>query len=394
MVPLLRRPHRSRHAGPVSALVILGSLVVGSIAPATALAAQDLELSTPFPAVVVEPGGNAEFAIRIDVAEPRRVDLRVDGVPDGWTVSFRGGGLVIDGVFVDPDEPPEVTLDVDVAEGATEAATLTVRAEAGSLTDTLALDLRPAEAAAGDVTLEAEFAQLSGASDDTFTFNVDLTNDTPAEATFGISATGPAGWEIDARPSGQSQATTATVAAGGTQAITVEVDPPDDASAQAYPIALEVSGDAGAASTELAVLIEGTYTLQLSTPNDVLSMSANAGAAKEVQFTVTNTGTAPITNVALSATPPTGWDLTFGDPLPVLAPDGQPQTVTGTLTPSADAIAGDYVVTVNASGTEAEAETQVRVTVETSPLWGFVGVALIVAVLAALFWVFRTYGRR
>ena len=393
MLPLLRRPRRSRHAGPVSILLVLASLLAGAAAPGAALAVEGLELSTPFPAVVVEPGGNAEFDIRIAVTEPRRVDLSVDGVPDGWSASFRGGGLVIDGVFVDPDEPPEVTLDVDVAEGATSAATLTVRAASGSLRETLQLDLRPAEAAAGDVTLEAEFAQLSGASDDTFTFNVDLNNDTPAEATFNISATGPQGWEIDARPSGQSQATTATVAAGGTQAINVEVDPPDDVAAQGYPILLEVSGDAGSASTELAVIIEGTYTLELSTPNDVLSLTANAGAPTEITFELTNSGTAPITNVEVTATPPTGWELAPGDPIPVIEP-GATEQVTRTLTPSPDAIAGDYVVTVSAAGTEAEADVQLRVTVETSPLWGFVGIALIVAVLAGLFWVFRTYGRR
>ena len=394
MLPLLRRPLRSRHAGPVSTLLILASLLASAAAPATVLAAHGLELSTPFPAVVVEPGGSAEFSIRIAVTEARRVDLEVDGLPDGWTASFRGGGLVIDGVFVDPEDPPEVTLDVEVAAGATTPATLTVRATSGSLEDTLTLDLRPAEAAAGDVTLEAEFAQLSGASDATFTFNVDLNNDTPAEATFNISATGPQGWEIDARPSGQSQATTATVAAGGTQAISVEVDPPDDVAAQAYPILVEVSGDAGSASTELAVIIEGTYTLNLTTPNDVLSLSANAGSAKEVTFELSNTGTAPITSVSLTATPPTGWDLTFPEPVPVLEPGADPTPVTGTLTPSSDAIAGDYVVTVRATGAEADAEVQLRVTVETSPLWGFVGIALIVAVLAGLFWVFRTYGRR
>jgi uncharacterized membrane protein len=33
-------------------------------------------------------------------------------------------------------------------------------------------------------------------------------------------------------------------------------------------------------------------------------------------------------------------------------------------------------------------------TVETSPLWLLAGIALIVVILGALFYVFRTYGRR
>jgi len=36
----------------------------------------------------------------------------------------------------------------------------------------------------------------------------------------------------------------------------------------------------------------------------------------------------------------------------------------------------------------------VRVTVETSMQWAIVGIAIIVATLAGLFWVFQRYGRR
>jgi uncharacterized membrane protein len=35
-----------------------------------------------------------------------------------------------------------------------------------------------------------------------------------------------------------------------------------------------------------------------------------------------------------------------------------------------------------------------RVTIETSLLWGAVGIALIALVLAGLWWTFRRYGRR
>ncbi len=64
------------------------------------------------------------------------------------------------------------------------------------------------------------------------------------------------------------------------------------------------------------------------------------------------------------------------------------------ITPSSDAIAGDYNVTVNANGTEASGSTTIRVRVETPQFWWIVGVVLIVAVFAGLYWVFRTYGRR
>ena len=111
---------------------------------------------------------------------------------------------------------------------------------------------------------------------------------------------------------------------------------------------------------------------------------------------IENTGTAPITEVALTATPPTDWTVTM-DPetLPAIPP-GQTATITATITPSGEAVAGDYVVTFNAKAAESGADgtAQIRYTVETSPLWALVGLGLIVLILAGLFYVFRTYGRR
>ena len=136
--------------------------------------------------------------------------------------------------------------------------------------------------------------------------------------------------------------------------------------------------------------------MSLSTPNDLLSASGSAGSPTTQAFVIENTGTAPLTEVALTATPPTDWTVTT-DPetLPAISP-GQTATITATITPSGEAVAGDYVVTFNAKAAESGATgtAQVRFTVETSPLWALVGLGLIVLILAGLFYVFRTYGRR
>jgi uncharacterized membrane protein len=92
---------------------------------------------------------------------------------------------------------------------------------------------------------------------------------------------------------------------------------------------------------------------------------------------------------------PRDWSVTY-DPADTIATlaAGESATITASVVPSNDAIAGDYVVTFSAEGGDASDEIEIRVTIETSPLWGFVGIGLIVAVLAGLWWVFRTYGRR
>ena len=51
-------------------------------------------------------------------------------------------------------------------------------------------------------------------------------------------------------------------------------------------------------------------------------------------------------------------------------------------------------MTMTATGAEANDDVAIRVRVETPQLWWIVGVALIIAVFAGLYWVFRTYGRR
>jgi uncharacterized membrane protein len=386
----------SRRLAAGRAALVLGLVAVlaGPAAP-LAGAAEGLTVTTPFPAVVAEPGGTASFKLTIDVAAARRVDLEATGLPEGWTARFRGGGQVVDGAYVDPKNPPEITLDVDVPDDAPAGtASLAVVATSGGLRDTLPLSVRIAEAVAGEVTLSSDFPELRGPSGTTFTFTVTLKNETAAEATFTMDAVGPAGWTVSAKPSGQSQATSTTVPAGGSSTITVTADPPSLVEAGTYPLRVSVAGGGETASLDLQVVITGTYALAVSTPDQVLSTTANAGSESSLQVTITNTGTAPVTAVTPSATAPTNWEVTF-EPASIasIAP-GATETVTAQMTPSGDAIAGDYNVVIKAAGEEADDSVTIRVRVETPQLWWIVGVVLIVATFAGLYWVFRTYGRR
>ena len=387
-------PSRLRPAAGAALILGLLGIIAGPLAP-LAIAAGGLTVTTPFPAVVAEPGSTASFALTVNVPNAMRVDLKTAGVPAGWTARFRGGGLTVDGVYVDPKSPPSLTLDVEIPDSATASSnTIIITATGGGLTDTLPLSIRVADAAAGNVTLTTDSPGQRGPAGTTFTYSITIHNDTAAEIAFTMDAVGPPGWTVSAKPAGQAQATSVTVKPSSTGSMSVTATPPSDVTAADYPLQASVTGGGKSASIDLAVSITGTYDLQLSTPDQVLSTTANAGSVKDFQLTVTNNGSAPVTNVAMSASAPTNWKVEF-EPATVPSIDaGATQAVTAHITPSSDAIAGDYLMTITAKGTEANADTSIRVRVETPQFWWIVGVVLIVGVFAGLYWVFRTYGRR
>ena len=388
--------HRNHPRLVSRAALLLGVLgiIAGPAAPIVG-AAGGVTVTTPFPAVVTEPGSTASFKLTLDVPSAQRVDLKAEGVPDGWTARFRGGSSVVDGAYVDPKTPPEVTFSVDIPKSApTGTSSIRIVATGTSGSDTLPLSIRVAEAAAGDVTLTSDFPELKGPSTTNFTFNLTLSNGTATEAPFSMDAAGPAGWTVSAKPAGQAQATSTVVPAGGTTSITVTATPAADVAAGSFPIVATVSGAGKTVTADLTVTVTGTYSMVVSTSDQVLSTTANAGTPKTLQVTVTNSGTAPVTSVVPSASTPTGWTVTFVPETIASVDTGATETLTATITPSADAIAGDYELTVTAKGAEATDSVTIRVRVETPQIWWIAGVALIAAVFAGLYWVFRTYGRR
>lgn len=372
---------------------ILG-LAALAAAPAS-LALNPVTLSTPYPAIEVAPGARVSLAISVDTDNAGRVDLAVEDVPDGWLATLRGGGFLVNGVYATGSEATEVTLDVTVPEAAESGVQrLTLRADSDGSIATLPVDITVTPNAAGEVALTTDFPELRGASDTSFSFNLTLSNDTPDELTFGVVATAPEGWTANATVTSQAQAASAIVDAGGTTAIKVDVEAPEGVAAGVYPVAVEATSGSRTASAELSVEITGSYELELTTPDGRLSANASAGSTTDLSIVVRNSGTAPIDGVTFSAAAPTGWEVTF-EPESVTVPaDAEGVQVIAHLTPSGNAIAGDYVTTFRASSDLANASTEMRVTIETSLLWGVVGVALIALVVAGLWWTFRRYGRR
>lgn len=353
-----------------------------------------LSISTPYPRVAVEAGDSATFDLSITAPEPTAVSLEATQLPEGWTATFRGGGFEIDGVTAGPTAPEaslDVTVPVDAAEGAYDIG---VTADGGSTSVSLALQVRVSAQAGGEVTLTPDFPGLRVPAGEAASFSVELSNGTPSDLQFELNASGPAGWDVTAQPSSEPQAATIQVDSGASETINVEATSPPRAEAGQYTISVQAVAPETEVQAEMVVEIVGSYSLDLTTPDQRLSTEVSADGASEVQLIVTNTGTAPIQGVQLSSTPPTDWDVAFAqETIPEIGA-GQSVTAVATVTPSDQAVAGDYIITFSAESEQANSSVDIRTTVNPSALWGFIGIALIALTLAGLAWVFRRFGRR
>jgi uncharacterized membrane protein len=374
------------------------------VALAPVAAAQGLQLITAYPSVVADPGGTAEFEVTVLTDTAERVDLTVTQQPEGWTTRLRGAGSTISAVTTAPD--PEAnnqiqatfTAEVDVpAEvGAGSNQVIIEGRSAGGLTTTLTLDITIEAEQPGSVSMTTDFPTLTGAATDDFSFSLTLRNDTNQQVTFGLETEAPPGWVVTARPASEDQAAQAIVDAGDEATINVEATAPNDAPAQEYGILVRAVGGPEPVEALLGVTITGNYAMTLSTDDGRLNARVQAGGSSTLNLVVQNTGTAPLTNVAMTATPPRNWQVSFDlETIPVIEP-GAPQRVVMTITPTSNAVAGDYVLTVSADATEAGAteEVDIRTTVETSPVGYLIGIAILVIAAVGLFFVFQRYGRR
>jgi uncharacterized membrane protein len=376
----------------VSTLAIIGVLLILAL-PASA--ADAVSLTTPYTSVAVEPGHTVTFNLDLAAPDGDSVALSVSGVPDGWSTTITGGGFVVDGITYDSNNPPSLRLGVTVPSDATDSSyDLAVTAQGTSSSSTLDLTVRVAAQVGGGVSMTTDFPALQGPAGVKFSYRLTLSNDTTQELQFGLDTTGPDGWQIDASPAGESLASTVTIKPGDTSTIAVSTTPPDDTAAGDYEIDVTATGGNYTATTQLTANVTGSYSMVLSTQDQRLNADVVAGKSSDLQLEVINTGSAPLDNVQLQATPPSGWKTVFTPAVvPEIAP-GDSTAVTLTMTPSTDAVAGDYRVSLSSQTDQAQDSIELRATVKTSAAWGLIGVGLIVLVFAGLSIVFRRFGRR
>jgi uncharacterized membrane protein len=176
--------------------------------------------------------------------------------------------------------------------------------------------------------------------------------------------------------------------------VAVEVSPPREAQAGEYPILVRISSGEKKAEVKLMVVLTGIYKLDAGTPTGILSLEAVAGKTANFSLFVKNTGSAVNRNVTFSSFKPENWDVTFKpEKIDALEPNALKQ-IEVTIKPAAQALVGDYSVGCLVNGEKSDKTIEMRVTVKASTAWGWIGIGVIIIVIAGLSGLFIWLGRR
>lgn len=258
---------------------------------------------------------------------------------------------------------------------------------------TLPISIEVTETGTFRTELEVEQPNMEGDAESTFQYEMTLHNRTAAEQLYALSTTAPRGWHVEFAVSGQ-KVTSVKVEPNSSQVIDVTVHPPTQVEAGTYAIPIRAQAGSSAAETTLEAVITGTFSLELSTPSGNLSGQLTAGSEKKMELVVTNTGSSELRGITLSAQTPLDWEVRFEpEAIDVLAA-GETATVNAYIQSSPKALAGDYMVSVEATTPETTARADLRMSVKTSMLWGLVGVVIIALVAVGIWYLFRKYGRQ
>jgi uncharacterized membrane protein len=355
-------------------------------------------LMSDYPAVTVRPGeiSNVNLTLRNYNVAPQRLALSVAGVPKGWTATLMGGGQPVAAAMPATNSSVSLELRLDVPKSAAIGTqTLTVAATGGQSNLELPIAVTLAKDLPAKLSLTPELPELRGTSKASFNYQLHIKNDSGRKLTVSLAATAPRNFDVSfTEQYGSQELNAVPINAGQSKDIKLAVTPPNTAAVGHYAVTARIAAGDASATTQLGLDITGQPKLDVSGREGLVSTRASAGHQTSVPIVITNTGTAPAEDVALSSSAPDGWKISFNPKtIERIAPNGNKE-VQALITPTSKAIAGDYVATITAAARGESASTDFRVTVTTSTMWGIAGVGIIGVALLVMVGAVARFGRR
>jgi uncharacterized membrane protein len=357
-----------------------------------------LFLLTDYPAVTLRPGTTSSINLKLQNygLPPERLALSVAGVPTGWTATLVGGGQPVSAALPATNASVALELRLDVPKDAPVGTTnLTVNAQGSTGNAALPVAVTLATDLPAKLALNPQLPELRGTSKSSFEFQLGIKNDSGKKVTVSLSATAPQNFDATyTEQYGSQELNALPLDPGQSKDVKLKVRPPNTVAAGKYKVTAKVSADDASATSDLVLDITGQPKIDISGREGLLSARAEAGKEASVPVVITNSGTAPAEQVELSGTAPSGWKVSF-EPKAIdrIAPN-ENKEVQALITPTAKAIAGDYVTSIRASARGESASQTFRVAVQTSTQWGIIGVAIIGIALLVLVGAVARFGRR
>ena len=379
--------------------ILLALAVPSFAADTTATHPKGLWLTTDYPSVTARAGDSTTIKVKLQNygLAPERVGLSVDGLPSGWTATVLGGGAPVTAAMPATDDSVQISLRVDIPAGASSATqTVTLHAKAADANVALPIDVTVGQVLPAKLVLKTKNPSLIGTAKTAFEFQFNVANQSDRDLVVNFKAQAPQGFQTTFEEAyGTQEIASIPVEAGKDKDLKVKVTPPSDTKAGDYPVAVAVSAEDATADGTMTMEITGAASLKISGQDGRLSTAAVAGAATPVALTLSNDGSSAAQDIALSASPPSDWKVTFQPDKVAQLDPGQKIDVQAQLTPSTKAVAGDYMTTFSANGSgSASSSADIRVTVSTSTLWGIIGLGLVAIALLIAVGAVARFGRR
>jgi uncharacterized membrane protein len=357
---------------------------------------------TEYSGVVVSKGETVRMDLTLENKgrTDETTDVKITTVPKGWKASLKGASYLITGMYVPNGKSRNLVLSLEpektVGPG-TYIFQFDAQTEDGKFTSTHKLTVTVQERAVGadDIQITTSYPVLRGQTDARFEFSLEVMNKSESDRTLNLAAFGPEKWEINFKPAYEAkQISSLRIKGAQSQTVAVEVTPPKDALSGEYPILVRISSGDKKAEAKLMVILTGIYKLDAGTPTGILSLEAMPGKPANVSVFVKNTGSAVNRNITFSSFKPENWEVTFKpEKIDALEP-GALKQVEVIVKPAQQALVGDYSVGLMVNGEKSDKTIEFRVTVKASTAWGWIGIGIIIFVIAGLSALFIWLGRR
>jgi uncharacterized membrane protein len=355
-----------------------------------------------YSAVTIPKGESVKMDLTLENKgrKDETIDVKISTIPKGWKATLKGGSYLVSGMFVSNGKSRNLALSLEpdktVGTG-TYDLQFDAQTNDGKFTSAHKLAVTVQERTPGldDIQITTSYPVLRGQTDAKFEFSIEVMNKIEVDRTFNLAAIAPEKWEINFKPSyEQKQISSFRIRGGQSQTVAVEVSPPREARSGEYPILVRVSSGDKKAEVRLTVALTGIYKIDAGTPTGILSLEAVAGKPANFSLFVKNTGSAVNRNMTFSSFKPENWEVTFNpEKIDALEP-GALKQVEVTVKPAAQALVGDYSMGCLVNGEKSDKTVEIRVTVRASTAWGWIGIGIIIFVIAGLSALFIWLGRR